>query len=378
MISYYTSLILLCWMALGVLCILVHENSWISKKDKHLFYLTYGIIAGSAFAEWLGIQLSGNVSTPVWLLELVKCFDYILTPLAGGAIVAQMKLRNRWYKALVVVLALNAVFQIIASFNHWMIVVDNQHYYAHGPFYGVYIALYLLVIIMTAAEFLIFSLSYRKRNRASLICAFVLLLVGIGVQEILGGEFRTAYVAMTIVAALMFIHYAEFYKMDADEKLLTDALCDVFSRYAYMKDMEQYRSTLPLPEDFTVFVFDINGLKTVNDTIGHDAGDELIIGAARCIEKVIGDTGKCYRVGGDEFVVVTNMEKEAAEDVLTRLEAETKRWSENNPKLSLSISSGCARAQKHPGLNTEELIKKADRAMYVSKAAYYMSQGIEQ
>ncbi len=67
MISYYTSLILLCWMALGVLCILVHENSWISKKDKHLFYLTYGIIAVSAFAEWLGVQFSGNAAIPVWM-----------------------------------------------------------------------------------------------------------------------------------------------------------------------------------------------------------------------------------------------------------------------------------------------------------------------
>lgn len=377
MISYYTSLILLCCMALGVLCILVHENSWISKKDKHLFYLTYCIIAGSAFAEWLGIQLSGNASTPVWMLEIVKCLDYILTPLAGGAIVAQMKLRNRWYKALMVVLTLNAVFQIIASFNHWMIVVDSQNRYSHGPLYGVYIALYLIVIVMTTAEFLIFSLSYRKRNRASLICAFVLLLVGIGVQEILGGEFRTAYAAMTIVAALMFIHYAEFYKMDADEKLLTDALCDVFSRYAYMKDMEQYRSKLPLPEDFTVFVFDINGLKTVNDTVGHDAGDELIIGAARCIEKVIGDTGKCYRVGGDEFVVVTNMEKETAKNLLTRFEAETKRWSRNNPKLTLSISSGYANSKEYKDLTAEELIKKADRTMYMSKAAYYMSRGTD-
>lgn len=165
--------------------------------------------------------------------------------------------------------------------------------------------------------------------------------------------------------------------MDADEKLLTDALCDVFSRYAYMKDMEQYRSTLPLHEDFTVFVFDINGLKTVNDTIGHDAGDELIIGVARCIKKVIGDTGKYYRVGGDEFVVVTNMEKETAKNLLTRLEAETKRWSRNNPKLTLSISPGYANSKEYKDLTAEELIKKADRTMYVSKAAYYMSQGTD-
>ena len=110
MLSYYTVLIALCWMALVVLCILVHENSWIGKKEKRLFYLTYGIIALSALAEWLGVQLSGNTSIPAWLLSLVKCFDYILTPMAGGALVAQMRLRNRLFKALIIALAFNTVF----------------------------------------------------------------------------------------------------------------------------------------------------------------------------------------------------------------------------------------------------------------------------
>ena len=95
MVSYYTALCVLSWMALGVLCILVWENSWIPREDKRLFYLTYGIIAFSAFAEWVGVQLSGNTAIPGWVLSLVKCVDYMLTPMAGGAIVAQMKLRNR-------------------------------------------------------------------------------------------------------------------------------------------------------------------------------------------------------------------------------------------------------------------------------------------
>ena len=293
MVSYYTVLMILCWMALIVLCVLVHESSWISHEDKRLFYLTYGIIILSSFAEWLGVQLSGNEAIPVWALETVKCLDYILTPMAGGAIVAQMKLRNRWYKVLIGVLIGNTVWQIATCFNGLMIQIDDHHRYVHGPLYGVYVAIYLAVIVLTAAEFLIFGLAYRKRNRFSTISVFVLLLVGIGMQEVLGGEFRTAYVAMTIGVALMFIHYAEFYKMTADEQLMKDAMCDVYSRYAYMKDIEWYSKMPSLPRAFTVFVFDINGLKTVNDTYGHDAGDELIIGAARCIQKAVGNDGKC-------------------------------------------------------------------------------------
>ena len=243
-----------------------------------------------------------------------------------------------------------------------------------------YIALYLFVIVLTAAEFLIFSMSYRKRNRASLIAVFLLILVGIGLQEFFGGEYRTAYVALTMGVALMFIHYTEFYKMAADEQLkkqrnelMKDALSGVFSRYAYTKDMDRYSRLTALPDNFTVIVFDINGLKTVNDTVGHDAGDELILGAAQCIEKAVGNAGRCYRTGGDEFIVMTNQEKEQVEAVLSRLEEESKQWSSENFAFPMSIATGYAREEDHQGLTVEELTKKADQAMYAAKAAYYLS-----
>lgn len=380
MLSYYTVLIAFCWMALAVLCILVHENSWINKKDKSLFYLTYAIIALSALAEWLGVQLSGNESVPAWLLSLVKCFDYILTPMAGGALVAQMRIRNRLFKALMIALVCNTLFQIVACFNGWMVVIDDGHHYSHGPLYGVYIVLYLLIIVLTTAEFLVFSLSYRKQNRASLISVILLIIIGISFQELLGGEVRTAYVALTMGVALMFIHYAEFYKMAADEQvtkqqkeLMKDVLSGVLSRYAYTKAIDRYSDIASLPDGFTVFVLDINGLKTVNDTVGHDAGDELIIGAARCIEKAFGSAGLCYRTGGDEFVVMTNMSKEETEAVLIRLQEETKLWSRDRSDFSLNIAAGYARASDYPGFTAEELTKKADQAMYAAKAKYYMN-----
>ena len=209
----------------------------------------------------------------------------------------------------------------------------------------------------------------------------LLIVTGIAIQEVFGGEFRTAYVALTLGVTLMFIHYAGFYKMAADEqltnqqnKLMKDSLSGVFSRYAYTNDLDRYRDKTELPGNFTVFVFDINGLKTVNDNIGHDAGDELITGAARCIEKAVGGAGKCYRTGGDEFVVMTNIEKEKAEEILARLQEETNKWSSEKFDFSMSIAAGYAMEKDYRGLTAEELTKRADKAMYASKAAYYLKQ----
>ena len=371
---------MLCWMALGVLCILLWENSWIPKEDKRHFYLTYGIIALAALAEWTGIQLNGNESFPKWVLAAVKCADYVLTPLAGGALAAQMKLHNRWQTALIAVLAANTLFQIVACFNRWMIVIDDQNHYSHGPLYTVYILVYLLVIILMAAQFLSYGRSYRRQNRASLYSVLLLVIVGIGIQESLGSEYRTAYIALTMGVTLMFIHYSEFYQMHADEhirqqytQLMTDALTGVLSRHAYMSALQRYADPAQVPDDLAAFSIDINGLKTVNDTIGHEAGDELIIGAARCIEKVfIG--GECFRTGGDEFIVLTRMGKEQADAALLRLEQETASWTGNLVK-SLNLAAGCALIGEHHGITVEKLVIEADHAMYARKAAYYRESG---
>ena len=156
---------------------------------------------------------------------------------------------------------------------------------------------------------------------------------------------------------LMFIHYSEFYQMHADEhirqqytQLMTDALTGVLSRHAYMKALERYTDPAEIPGDLAAFSIDINGLKTVNDTIGHEAGDELITGAARCIAKVF-TGGECFRTGGDEFIVLTRMEKLQADAALLRLERETASW-------------------------TGTLVKSLNlAAMYARKAAYYRESG---
>ena len=89
-------------MALGVLCILVHENGRMQKDDKKLLYITYTLVALSAIAEWTGVQLNGRDDIPEVLLLTAKTCDYILTPLAGGALVAQMHMKNIWQTIMMV------------------------------------------------------------------------------------------------------------------------------------------------------------------------------------------------------------------------------------------------------------------------------------
>ncbi len=379
MSGFYTSVIIMCWLTLAVLCILIRENDRLAKEEKQLYYLSYALIAAAALAEWLGLLIGGRSGVPQWVLRAVKCADYILTPVAGGALVLQTGVRSRQRRILIGILAANAVFQLVSCFGGWMITIDAQNFYTHGPLYPCYVAVYLVVLLLVVLEFLLYGRAYRKMNRASMYGILILTLCGIALQEIFGGV-RTAYLALAIGSALLFIYTTEYAQMAKDDvvqqqtsEIATDALTGAMSRNAYSKALKQLDADGTLPAELVMFLIDIDGLKRVNDTLGHDAGDELICGAAACIESAI---GRSYRIGGDEFVVIDRMDRQKAEDALTVLERTASAW-HGGIVSSLSLSGGFALAAEHPGLGAEALAREADREMYKAKTRYYETIGEE-
>ena len=217
--NYYSINIILTWVTLIILSVLVRENDRIARRDAASYYLTYGVIALAALAEWLGLRFNGDPSIPVWALQAVKCADYILTPLAGGALIAQLHRRSIFRVLIQSILAVNTAFQLAAVFAGWMITVDEQHFYSHGPLYEIYVALYLLLIVLVVLEFVTYGRSFRRQNKVSLYSTLLLIVAGIMVQELTGGTFRTAYLTLAIGMALMFIHNTEFMQLTADESL---------------------------------------------------------------------------------------------------------------------------------------------------------------
>ena len=377
MLSYYTIITLITIGALIVLCVLVHDNIRITKKQKIIFYLTYLFIGLAAAAEWVGLQLNGNTMFPRWLLLAVKCLDYILTPLAGVAFVRQLELRNRGFTILNFLLIGNTIFQIIAAFFGWMVTIDGNNCYSHGPLYFIYIILYLSVVAIVVIEFWIYGKGFPNQNRYSLYSVMSLVLIGILAQEILGGEYRTAYLSMAIGASMLYIHYLEYVQIDDEDHinkqralLNRDSMTGLLSRYAYSNALNKFDKHDSLPDDLVAFSIDINGLKTVNDTYGHAAGDELICGAAECIQKVFSSHGFCYRTGGDEFIVLAHAGHILAEALVHQLADEVAAWDgELIHKLSLSV--GYALASDHQDISAEKLVIFADEKMYSDKKQFY-------
>lgn len=110
-----------------------------------------------------------------------------------------------------------------------------------------------------------------------------------------------------------------------------------------------------------VIYLDLNGLKEINDKMGHLAGDTLIIGASYVLQEIFADNS--YRIGGDEFVVIEQDVLES--EFYSKYEMLLKRMKE----LEISVATGYI--WKERCLNLSEILQEADQKMYEDKKRYY-------
>lgn len=161
-----------------------------------------------------------------------------------------------------------------------------------------------------------------------------------------------------------------------EEKLIyksnTDELTGCLNRRAYEEDIND----IIYEKNFAYVSMDVNGLKTVNDTLGHLAGDELIKGAAQCMKKCFEKYGKVYRIGGDEFVAIVFAEDKKLEEIGEEFKETVSKWKGEKIE-SLTISCGYVLKSEKNWNSINEMVKAADERMYENKFEHYRKTGID-
>ncbi len=144
-----------------------------------------------------------------------------------------------------------------------------------------------------------------------------------------------------------------------------DGLTGLYNKAKYLEMMDaQYQDM----DSIGIFNFDVNNLKVINDTMGHEAGDKLLIKAANSIRKVTNNKAHGYRMGGDEFLmIVCNATQEEVESLKIRWETELARLNTMDDGINCVVALGVAYGDK--GYNFSQLMKKADELMYEDKKA---------
>lgn len=118
-----------------------------------------------------------------------------------------------------------------------------------------------------------------------------------------------------------------------------------------------------LPERMGVVFADLNGLKTVNDFAGHDAGDKLLNRAAALLKVAFGDY-EIYRAGGDEFVVFCS---DVTEEQLNTMTAQLRALADNTSDVSFAVGTVFCTGE----YDICKAMQAADARMYKDKEEYY-------
>ncbi|UNC93429.1 sensor domain-containing diguanylate cyclase/phosphohydrolase [Candidatus Contubernalis alkaliaceticus] len=144
-----------------------------------------------------------------------------------------------------------------------------------------------------------------------------------------------------------------------------DVLTGLFNRNYFEEEMNRLQN--PRFRPVSIIVSDVNCLKFINDTLGHDKGDQLLKNAAKAFRSTLRSSDMAARIGGDEFaVVLPETDRETAFEAVERINQYVKKYNAEYPDLPLSMSFGTACTYNKEKTLTKTF-QEADDAMYRDK-----------
>ena len=289
-------------------------------------------------------------------LEVVKvlvCIRYSATPIIISLIIFALVKKKLWYILIPAILLL--IINFISIFTGIVFSINQEGNLKRG-FLG-----YLpYVVVGIYCIFLIYILIKQSNKQIIEIIPIVFLafsfITGLIFPLIIGKDYSKIF--CTTIGIAVFVYYV-FMILELTRK---DALTGLLNRQAYYSTIENNYS------DITAIIsIDMNGLKKINDTLGHAAGDEAIITISSCFLKVAKFNQFVFRVGGDEFIIIC---KKTSEEALMELVNNIKK-KVSETKYTISIGYSYS---KDPNKNIENMVKESDEMMYKDKSLFYSNK----
>ncbi|MDQ4129380.1 MAG: diguanylate cyclase [Actinomycetota bacterium] len=150
-----------------------------------------------------------------------------------------------------------------------------------------------------------------------------------------------------------------------------DPLTGLRNRRKLMEDLERRLSFATDQEPVLLALFDLDGFKAYNDTFGHPAGDALLSRLGRRLDAAVDSRGVAYRMGGDEFCVLSSLDVDGAEPLAAAAAA---ALSERGEGFTVTATYGVV-VLPHDATDEEEALRKADQRMYARKGKRRASPG---
>lgn len=262
---------------------------------------------------------------------------------------------------LLIINGINIIILIFTRYFGWYYYIDSENIYHRGP-------LFLLAATITVILILIsFILIIKNRKKIEkkhyyallffavppLIC-LILQINFYGISLMLNG------VVLSILIVFLNIQNHSIY---------TDYLTGVNNRNKLDIYLKERISASKKDKTFSAIMIDLNDFKSINDTYGHDIGDDALQISAKLLNNCIRVKDLIARFGGDEFCIVLDTSDIAdLESIVCRIKSSFEKYNEfNNKPYKLGFSCGYAIYDYNANMNVEEFLKHIDKLMYENK-----------
>jgi diguanylate cyclase (GGDEF)-like protein len=146
---------------------------------------------------------------------------------------------------------------------------------------------------------------------------------------------------------------------------LYDQLTAIYNRAFFEEELKRQSCGREYP--IAVISADLDGLKLINDTLGHEKGDEILRTCAFILKQSLRGSDVLARIGGDEFAaILPRTDQRAADEALSRIKENIEQYNSDHPEFPLSISIGLAVAE-NPETTLKETLRHAGDFMYSNK-----------
>jgi len=340
-------------LILIVFAILLKTTVFLDNKTIRRMYILISVVfllSVIVFAEFYLANLGILKNLRIVLMAV----RYSATPFIIAMILYALVKKARWY--IFVPAIILAVLNVVSIFTGIVFSIGGINTLQRGP-----LGYLPFIVVGLYSIFLVYILFKQSNKQSTEIIPIIFLcfafVSGLVLPFVLGKDYSQIF--CTTIAIALFVYYV-FSILQLTKK---DVLTGLLNRQAY------YAAVSDDSKDITALVsIDMNGLKAINDTDGHVAGDEALKTLALCFTRAVKRKQSVYRIGGDEFVIVCR--RDSDDEIRQLIERIQKNVSETKYSCALGYS------YTPDGTKTiEELLKESDKMMYEQKTRHYLNSG---
>ncbi len=355
----------------GVLIMLLQFAYIVHKKTKSwkMFYwgnflLLLGIwrITDTRFSPWIfpdNTMLLGYLSIGAMLLAGIP-FMLFLKESFSGRRTTPILIDSLTISGVALALLLCQIFGIadfreLIIFNHIVIA-----------------AMIVLLIVILILENL-----RKKKIQIKMLARVFLLISGVLADAIIYYVNRSSAGILFSVLAVFLYTLLLFGEniLDINKKAYVDIHTGLYNKNRWNDLID--RTDLQ-NEHVGMMMLDINHLKYINDTFGHESGDKVIFAFANILRGIILSPNAICRWGGDEFaVILKDTTSEIVEGYLKEIRHAVDEYNERNGEPELQYAAGYALSSEFPEMSWELLLEKADERMYLDKKQWYLERSVD-